>query len=269
MPHPPPPDVLDDPVTDPPRSSPCDPPDDSAAPAARRRAPGRRLRRLAAPSGRAAATAAPTRRRAVAADLPPCPVDALDSANGPVERARSGTSSAARPSETLEALVDEVQRLPGQVRVKAENQGAVLRGAAAQVRVGHPDQRPAGPRSWPRTPPPSSWSTPDTVLPAQSCLDAEGLSTDGYVADRGRPLLGRRRAVPGVGQPLEHPDLLQQEPLPAGRARPREAADHPRRGARRWPRRSRRPASSTSRSCIKLDSWFIETQLTGEKVSRS
>ena len=87
-----------------------------------------------------------------------------------------------------------------------------------------------------------------TILPAQSCIDAADNDTSDYLPER-RRLLHRSTTCstrPALNVSIAAP-LLQPQPLPAGRPRPRRPARDARRGARGRPgdqgRRRRRDAA--------------------------
>lgn len=111
--------------------------------------------------------------------LPSCPVDALDAATGPVEVVVWHTQQA-KPLEALQQLVDQYNASPGKVRVRLENQGTSYDEIQRKFAAAVPSRQL-----------PALIMVDDTftqsmadsgvVLPAQSCIDAEGYDTSGFV----------------------------------------------------------------------------------------
>ena len=182
-----------------------------------------------------------------AIDLPECPVDAPRGRGGPgrgrrlahpagqaprdprgrrrrVQRAprtRSRCSSRARASS-----YEELQR-KFEAAIASEDlpQVLVFDDTATQVMAdsGVDPARPVVPRR----------GRPDHRRPARG---------------RGRLLHARRCALARLGQPRQHPHVLQHRPLRGGRARPRGPAHHAGRAAGGGRGASRPPASPTPRS---------------------
>jgi sn-glycerol 3-phosphate transport system substrate-binding protein len=199
----------------------------------------------------------------VAADLPPCPVDAIDGASDPVEL-RVWFQLGAKTRETLEAQVAKYNASQDKIVVKAENQGDSYEELLRKYESGIPSN-----------------DLPDllvaedtatqflvdsgTVLPAQSCLDAEGMDTDGYVqtaVDHYSVDGALYPASANLSNILTYYNKnhfrragLDPEKPPTTLAEVREMAE-----------KIKAAGVVDQPVIIKLDSWFIETQLTGQKV---
>lgn len=112
-------------------------------------------------------------------DLPACPVDALDTATGPVEVVVWHTQQA-KPLEALQQLVNHYNASQNRVRVRLENQGTSYDELQRKFATAVPSRQL-----------PALIMVDDTftksmadsgvVLPAQSCIDAEGYDTSGFV----------------------------------------------------------------------------------------
>lgn len=111
--------------------------------------------------------------------LPPCPVEALDTATGPVEVVVWHTQQA-RPLDALQQLVQRYNTSQNKVRVRLENQGTSYEEIQRKFAAAVPSRQL-----------PALIMVDDTftqsmadsgvVLPAQSCIDAEGYNTGGFV----------------------------------------------------------------------------------------
>lgn len=113
-------------------------------------------------------------------ELPDCPVGALDGATQPVEVVLWYALSA-KTEATLQAQVQAYNGSQSRVRVRAENQGPSYEELLRKFEATLPT-----PRDLPDIIVSEETTTrfmidSGTVLPAQSCLDAEGLSTDPFV----------------------------------------------------------------------------------------
>lgn len=122
-------------------------------------------------------------------DLPPCPVDALESASGPVEVVVWHTQTA-EPDSTLTALAAAYNASQDKVRVRLESQGASYTELKLKFQAALPS------RSLPALILFDDTSTREmadsgVVLPGQSCFDAAGvdlgdfgsMATSYYVID--------------------------------------------------------------------------------------
>lgn len=115
---------------------------------------------------------------AAAVDLPPCPVDALASADGPVD-ITVWHSQSAKPEEALQELVATYNDSQDAVNVSLESQGAsyeeLVRKYLAAIPSGDiPDIVLVDDTST------QLLADSGTVLPAQSCADAEDYSLSGF-----------------------------------------------------------------------------------------
>lgn len=196
--------------------------------------------------------------------LPECPIGALDGATQPVEVVVWYALSA-KTEATLRSQVEAFNRSQSKVRVRAENQGPsyeeLLRKFEATLPT--PGQLPDILVSEDTTT--RFMIDSGTVLPAQTCLDAEGLSTEGFV----QPAV-RFYSVDGVLYPASASISniltyynknhfrragLDPEMPPATLDQVREYAE------------KIKAAGVVDRPVVlKLDSWFIETQLTGKGI---
>ena len=199
----------------------------------------------------------------VTADLPPCPVEALDAATATVE-VRVWYALSAKSEETLKAQVEKYNASQSKVKVQAENQGPAYEALLRKFEQGIPTSDL-----------PDLIVTEDTttqfmidsgtVLPAQSCLDADGMSTDGYVQTAvdhysvGGALYPASANLSNILTYYNKNHFrragLDAEKPPTTLAEVRQMAE------------TIKAAGIVEKPVIiKLDSWFIETQLTGEKV---
>ncbi|MCU0270256.1 MAG: extracellular solute-binding protein [Acidimicrobiales bacterium] len=115
-----------------------------------------------------------------AIDLPPCPLEALDSATQPVEVVVWHTQGA-RPLATLEALVDEYNASQSKVKVRLESQGASYEELSDKFlqTIPTPDALPA--IIFPDDTFTQQMVDSGVVLPAQSCVEADNYDTSGFV----------------------------------------------------------------------------------------
>ncbi|WP_208028387.1 extracellular solute-binding protein [Rhabdothermincola sediminis] len=197
-------------------------------------------------------------------ELPDCPVGALDGATQPVEVVLWYALSA-KTEATLQAQVQAYNGSQSRVRVRAENQGPSYEELLRKFEATLPT-----PRDLPDIIVSEETTTrfmidSGTVLPAQSCLDAEGLSTDPFV----KPAVDYF-SVDGILYPASASlsDILtyynknhfrraglDPDKPPATLAEVREYAE------------KIKAAGVVDRPVVlKLDSWFLETQLTGSGV---
>lgn len=115
-----------------------------------------------------------------AAELPACPLDALDAAAGPVEVV-VWHSYVAKTAETLQKLVDQYNGSQAKVRVRLESQGNSYDELWRKYQQGAQANDLPGIAILEDT---NTEAVADsgTVLPAQSCIDASGYDTSDLVA---------------------------------------------------------------------------------------
>jgi len=107
-----------------------------------------------------------------AGGLPPCPVDALDAATGPVEIVVWHTQGA-KPGETLEALTAQYNASQSKVRVRLENQGTNYAELQRKFEAAIASRQLPDLIVFDDTAV-QLMADSGVVLPAQSCVDAEG-----------------------------------------------------------------------------------------------
>ena len=199
---------------------------------------------------------------AVRTDLPPCPVDALDTTTEPTDVVLWYQISG-KAAQTLEKMVGEYNASQSKVRVRAELQGA----SYDELLRKYTQAIPSG--DLPNVVVLEDTATrfivdSGTVLPAQSCFDADGLSTDGFL-----PAAVNHYTVDGALWPgtVSLSDLLtyynknhlrraglDPEKAPSTLAEVRQMAEQI------------KAAGVTDTPVVLLmDSWLLETQLTGVK----
>jgi len=200
----------------------------------------------------------------IAADLPPCPVEALAGAASPVD-VRVWYALGGKTEETLKAQVAAYNASQSKVVVQAENQGPAYEELLRKFESGIPSN------DLPDLIVSEDTSTQfmvdsGTVLPAQSCLDAEGMSTDGYVqtaVDHYSVDGALYPASANLSNILTYYNKnhfrrasLDPEKAPTTLAEVRTMAET-----------IKAAGIADKPVIIKLDSWLIETQLTGDKVA--
>ncbi len=125
----------------------------------------------------AATTALPTTTQAPLADLPPCPVDALDDADGPVEIVFwHGLGNELETS--LIALTDEYNASQDRVVVRLENQTSYDAAIDKYIQSSQ-DSRPTLVQFPEYTV--QSFAQSDTLIPAQACIEASGFDTSAFL----------------------------------------------------------------------------------------
>jgi sn-glycerol 3-phosphate transport system substrate-binding protein len=195
-----------------------------------------------------------------AVDLPPCPVDALDDATEPVEVVM-WFQLLGNARDTLEAMVADYNASQDKVRVRAENQGESYDELLRRYEQGIPTGE------LPQILVAEDTATKflvdsDTVLPAQSCFDADGLDTSGFL-----PAAVNHYTVGGALWPasasisdiltyfnknhFRRADLDPEDP-PGTLAEVRDAAE-----------KIKAAGVTDTPVVLLLSSWFLETQLTG------
>jgi len=205
-----------------------------------------------------------------AIDLPACPTEQFKAASGPVEIVIWYALSA-KTEETLKTLTDKFNASQTKVKVRAEKQGQayeeLLRKYEASI---------------------ASKALPDivmmedtatrfmidsgTVLPAESCLKAEGLSKDGYVKTAvdhysiGNVLYPASASLSDILTYYNKNHFrkagLDPEKAPATLTEVRQYAEKIKAAGV-----TDKDGAPVKPVVLKIDSWFIETQLTGSKQS--
>ena len=194
------------------------------------------------------------------ADLPPCPVDALDSATEPVEVVL-WYQLLGNAADTLEAMAADYNASQDKVRVRPELQGASYDELLRKYEQGIPSGE------LPQLVVAEDTATKflidsGTVIPAQSCFDADGLDTSGFVAATANHYTVDGALWPATAStsdiltyynknhftragldPEDPPGTLEEVRQVAQSIKDAGVVDTP--------------------VVLKLDSWFIETQLTG------
>lgn len=121
----------------------------------------------------------PTTGGAPGAELPECPLEALDAATGPVDVVVWHTQTA-RPLDTLTALVDEYNASQSKVRVRLESQGASYEEIQRKFNEALPSRQLPAVIVVDDTFT-QSMADSGVVLPAQACFDADGYDLDQLV----------------------------------------------------------------------------------------
>ncbi|MCD9623618.1 extracellular solute-binding protein [Rhabdothermincola salaria] len=195
-------------------------------------------------------------------ELPECPVGALDSAAGPVD-VTVWYQLSGKAGDTFEAQVAAYNASQDQVRVTAELQGVSYDELLRKYEQGIPS------RNLPDMLVAEDTATrflidSDTVFPAQSCFDADGLSTDGFAEAAVNHYTVGGAMWPGsasLSNLLTYYNKnhfrradLDPETVPATLAEVREVAE------------TIKAAGITETPVVlKMDAWFVETQLTGDQ----
>jgi sn-glycerol 3-phosphate transport system substrate-binding protein len=191
-----------------------------------------------------------------------CPVDALDSATGPTE-VLLWYQLAGKAQETLEKMVAEYNASQSRVRVQAEHQGEsydeLLRAYEQGIPTGQlPDLFVAEDTAT------QFLVDSGTVLPAQACFDADGLSTDGFV-----PAAVDHYSVDGQLWPgtASVSDLLTYFNANHLRRAGLDPDDPPETLAdvRAMAEAIKAAGVTDTPVVLLMDSWLVETQLTGSR----
>ena len=244
--------------------------EDPPLPPRRRRRRARACSRLVAAAcsdpPTSAATATRSWPRTARSQLPECPLDALEEADGPAEITLWYGGIGGPVKDTMEHMVTGFNASQDDVVLDRQRPGPVLRRGVPQVRErggGRPSQLP------------DIVYLEDTqlqvladsglILPAQSCMEADGYDmTDIEPAVRST-LLGRRRALPGLHERRRRRSSTTTRPTGCRPgSTPRTRPGRSRRSTRR-PRRSR-PRASPKPLSFKVSPLFFENWLTGEGV---
>jgi sn-glycerol 3-phosphate transport system substrate-binding protein len=107
-----------------------------------------------------------------------CPLDALQSASGPVEVVVWHTQQA-KPLDTLQALVDQYNGSQNKVRVRLENQGSSYEELQRKFESAVPSRQLPGILVFDDTAT-QTMADSGAVLPAQACIDADNYDTSGF-----------------------------------------------------------------------------------------
>lgn len=191
-----------------------------------------------------------------------CPVDALDSATGTTDILLWYQLSG-KAAETLESMVAQYNASQSRVTVRTERQGEsydeLLRAYEQGIPTGQlPDVLVAEDTAT------QFLVDSDTVLPAQSCFDADGLSTDGFVPAAVAHYTLDGALWPGTvsaSVPLTYYNTNHLRRAGLDPADPPATLDDVRRMAE-----TIKAAGVTDTPVVLLmDSWLVETQLTGSK----
>jgi sn-glycerol 3-phosphate transport system substrate-binding protein len=196
------------------------------------------------------------------ADLPPCPIDQLATAPGPAEIVIWYALSA-KSETSLLSLVDKYNASQTKVKVRAEKQGAAYEELLRKY------QSAIQSKALPDLAIMEDTTTrfmidSDTVLPAQSCLNAEKMTKDAFVQTAVDHYSVDKVLYPASANlsdvltyynknhfrragldPAKAPQTLDQVREYAQKIKAAGVVDKP--------------------VILKLDSWFIETQLTGSE----
>src|SRR5215208_3570663 len=114
-----------------------------------------------------------------AADLPECPVDALDSADGPVE-VTLWHAYVAKTEETLNVLADQYNESQDKVHVNVESQGTSYRELQRKYQQAIPSNGLPGIAILEDIQN-QSMADSGTVLPFTSCIEAEDYDTSDFL----------------------------------------------------------------------------------------
>lgn len=200
--------------------------------------------------------------------LAPCPIDAFKNASAPQEIV-IWYSLSAKSETTIKALIDKFNASQTKVKVRGEKQGAAYEELLRKYEAGIRDNK------LPDIVVAEDTATKfmidsDTVLPAESCLRAENLSKDVYVKTA-----VDHYSVNGVLYPASAnlSDILtyynknhfrqaglDPEKAPATLAEVRQYAEKIRAAGVKD-----KDGNPVKPVVLKLDSWLVETTLTGDK----
>lgn len=111
-------------------------------------------------------------------ELPPCPLDALDEADGPVEVV-VWHSQVAEPADTLTALVDQYNASQAKVRVRLESQGNSYGELKRKLQAAMPSKDLPALVMFDDTAT-REMADSGVVLPAQSCVVASGVDMSAF-----------------------------------------------------------------------------------------
>jgi sn-glycerol 3-phosphate transport system substrate-binding protein len=193
-------------------------------------------------------------------ELPPCPVGALDDATG-TTNITIWYQISGKADQTLQKMVQQYNASQSKVKVSAELQGA----SYDELLRKYEQAIPSG--SLPNILIAEDTATQflvdsGTVLPAQSCFDADGMSTDGFV-----PAAVNHYTVDGALWPgsVSLSDILtyyNKNHLRRAGLDP-DTAPATLDDVRRMAEQIKAAGVTETPVVMKMDSWFVETQLTG------
>ena len=195
------------------------------------------------------------------ADLPACPVEALATASGPVEIVLWHSLSA-KPAEAINAAAERYNSSQSKVRLRVEKQGV----AYAELLRKYEGAMQS--KALPDLIITEDTATrfmidSDTVLPADACLRATGTSKDAYVATAVDHF-----SLDGVLYPASAnlSDILTYYNKNHFRRAGLDPEKPPTTLAevRSYAEKIKAAGVAEKPLVLKLDSWFIETQLTGD-----
>jgi sn-glycerol 3-phosphate transport system substrate-binding protein len=202
------------------------------------------------------------------ADLPACPTDAFKNASGPVDIVIWYALSA-KVEETLKAQVEKFNGSQTKVKVRAEKQGEAYEELLRKYEAGIKT------KALPDIVMMEDTATrfmidSDTVLPAESCLRADGISKDQFVKTAVDHYSVNNVLYPAsasLSDILTYYNKnhfrkagLDPEKPPTTLAEVRQYAEKIKASGL-----LDKDGASVKPVVLKLDSWFIETQLTGAK----
>jgi sn-glycerol 3-phosphate transport system substrate-binding protein len=198
-----------------------------------------------------------------AAALPPCPVKALDSATGTTDIVLWYQISG-KAAQTLEKMVDEYNASQTKVKVRAELQGASYEELLRKYEQAIPTN------ALPNIIVAEDTATQflvdsGTVIPAQSCFDADGLSTAGFNQAAVNHFTTKGALWPGTASISDlltyyNKNHLRRAGLDPNVA-PQTLAD-----VRSMAEKIKAANIGVDTPVVlRMDSWLVETQLTGSK----
>ena len=210
------------------------------------------LRRILAKAGRTA--------RAV--DLPSCPVSALDSATGTTDIVLWYQISG-KAAQTLEKMVDQYNASQTKVKVRAELQGASYEELLRKYEQAIPTN-----------------ALPDiivaedtatqflvdsgTVIPAQSCFDADGISTSVFDQAAVNHFTTKGALWPGTASISDLLTYYNKNHFRRAGLDP-EVAPATLADVRSMAEKIKAAGVTDTPVVLRMDSWLVETQLTGSK----
>ena len=196
------------------------------------------------------------------AELPPCPVGALDSATGTTDIVLWYQISG-KAAQTLEKMVDEYNASQTKVKVRAELQGASYDELLRKYEQAIPTN------NLPNIIVAEDTATQflvdsGTVIPAQSCFDADGLSTAGFDQAAVNHFTTKGALWPGTASISDlltyyNKNHFRRAGLDPDVA-PKTLAD-----VRTMAEAIKAAGVTDTPVVLRMDSWLVETQLTGSK----
>lgn len=197
-----------------------------------------------------------------AADLPPCPVEALSTATGTTDIVVWYQLNG-KAAQTLEAMVEEYNASQSKVKVRAELQGASYEELLRKYEQAIPTN------ALPNIIVAEDTATQflidsGTVLQAQKCFDADGLDTDGFVPAAVNHFTSKGGIWPGTASVSDlltyyNKNHFRRAGLDPNVA-PQTLAD-----VRTMAETIKAAGITDTPVVLRMDSWFPETQLTGSR----